>query len=122
MGSLLLITVLTIVFVFWWHQRGMKDWALVLVNRRCARLGLQLLDETVQLVRLWPAREESGNWVLRRRYRFEFTSTGRERYPGEALLCGRTFVGLELPPYIWPDVVDEDVLGPGGTSTPPRLH
>lgn len=91
----------------WWHQRGMKDAALVQVFRRCETLGLQLLDDTVQLHRLKPVKNGAGNWVLERRYRFEFTSTGSQRYAGVATFVGRQFAGWQLPPYISPVADDE---------------
>lgn len=102
MEDLLLIFIIAIIFMSWWHQRGMKDGALVTTHALCQKKGLQLLDETVQLSSVRPARNRAGNWVLRRRYRFEFTSTGGERYQGEAVLCGLQFEALELPPYAVP--------------------
>lgn len=120
MGNLLALLGLALLFLCWWHQRGVKDWALRQAQWRCEQLGLQLLDETVQLCALWPVKDRAGRRVLRRRYRFEFTSTGNERYSGELQLEGLELVGFELPPYAWPDMpsADDDV----NEGRPPWLH
>lgn len=118
MENLIALLVLMLVFMCWWHQRGIKDRALRQAQLRCAQLGLQLLDETVQLAAMWPLRDEAGNWVWRRRYGFEFTSTGEVRYAGELTLVGLRLVSFELPPYAMP-APEEEV-----SITPPseRLH
>lgn len=119
MKDVLIFFGLCILFLVWWHQRGIKDRALKEVARRCQRQGLQLLDETVQLVRLWPVKNAAGNLVLRRRYRFEFTSTGSERYTGEALMLGLWFEELRLPAYACPPTDDASYVD---DEEPPRMH
>ena len=52
---------------------------------------------------LSPVRNESGSLCLRRRYRFEFTSTGEARYGGTIVMIGRKRQSLDLEPHIIPD-------------------
>lgn len=52
---------------------------------------------------LWPSRGKDGALRLRRRYNFEFTSTGTERYLGMIELIGQQFSNLELAPHIYPE-------------------
>lgn len=124
MEDLVALLALMFAFLLWWHQRGVKDRALRTAHARCAQLGLQLLDETVQLASMRPARDAAGNWAMRRRYRFEFTSTGDVRYVGELELVGLSMTAFELPPYAMPapaDAMDADELVEADEK-PPRLH
>lgn len=88
---------------FWWRSDKIKHFALQLVARHCRQQGLQLLDQTMVLKGLKPERNQAGNLVLRRRYDFEFTSTGTERYAGTVVLLGQTLHSLELAPHILPE-------------------
>lgn len=88
---------------FWWHSDGVKTQALKLVDAHCRKLGLQLLDQTMVIKGLFPARNEFGTLCLRRRYRFEFTSTGEQRYRGTIIMIGRRQQSLELEPHLLPE-------------------
>jgi len=57
---------------------------------------------------VWPARDEGGSLKIRRRYGFEFTSTGQARYQGTIILLGHVLKNLELEAYILPS--DDDSL------------
>jgi hypothetical protein len=65
----------------------------------CRQLGLVLLDDTVVLTRLRPARGVDGRWVLHREYQFEFTGDGVSRYGGEITLIGDRVDNLVVEPY-----------------------
>ncbi|MBT8146714.1 MAG: DUF3301 domain-containing protein [Gammaproteobacteria bacterium] len=88
---------------FWWHSDGVKSLALKQVDTHCQKLGLQLLDQTMVIKGLSPVRGESGSLCLRRRYRFEFTSTGEQRYRGLIVMVGRKQQAIELEPHILPE-------------------
>jgi len=85
--------------VIWWKNQGFKQMALKLAQRRCEELGLQLLDQSVALRGFKFVRNPSGQWVARRRFVFEFTSTGDERYQGSIELLGNRLLNLELEPH-----------------------
>ena len=82
------IALLLAVVSFWWQSDRVKNLALSQVIQLCRRQNLQLLDQTLVLKGVWPLRDESGVLGLRRRYSFEFTSTGETRYQGRVLLLG----------------------------------
>jgi hypothetical protein len=88
---------------FWWHSDRIKAIALQKIAHACRQQGLQLLDQTMVLSGLWPARDAEGKLTLRRRYRFEFSSTGSKRYSGELTLIGSQIDTLELDPHILPE-------------------
>lgn len=85
----LLIAVLALAVWAWGDALRAREAALRACRRTTSRLGLQLLDETVALRRLRPARDADGRLRLRRHYGFEYSVRGDERRQGEAVLLGR---------------------------------
>ena len=57
---------------------------------------------------VWPMRDEQGSLKIRRRYGFEFTSTGEARYQGTIILLGQLQKSLEFEAHILPR--DEDLF------------
>lgn len=96
-------TVVTALISFWWQGDKVKGVALSYVYRHCKEQNLQLLDQTMVLKGLWPARDEAGSLHLRRRYGFEFTSTGEIRSQGMIELYGTKPHNMELDAHILPD-------------------
>lgn len=85
---------------FWWKSDAVKHLAMDEVNGHCREQGLQLLDQTMVIRSIWPVRGIDGGACLRRRYSFEFTSTGEERYRGMITMAGTRREALELEPYM----------------------
>ncbi|HOB61518.1 MAG TPA: DUF3301 domain-containing protein [Candidatus Competibacteraceae bacterium] len=73
---------------FWRDSLGAREQAVAASARACRQLGLQLLDDTVALERLWLRRDRDGRLKLERLYVFEFTDTGLRRQIGSVLLVG----------------------------------
>ncbi|MFK7864176.1 MAG: DUF3301 domain-containing protein [Pseudohongiellaceae bacterium] len=88
---------------FWWKSDKIKVHALGFVHQYCKQRNLQLLDQTLVLRGLWPARDTDGRLQLRRRYCFEFASTGKDRYQGAISLLGRRLLSLDLDAHILPE-------------------
>lgn len=104
--SLEFITFLTLfaaLVAFWWHSDRIKLLTLQQINQICRQQQLQLLDQTMVLAGLWVVRSPTGVLALRRRYQFEFTSTGAARYRGLVVLVGRQIVSLDMEPHLLPD-------------------
>ena len=97
--KLLLTCCVAFCAVIWWKNQGFKQMALRLAQKRCEELGLQLLDQSVALRGFKFTRGPSGAWVVRRRFIFEFASTGDERYKGSVELLGNRLLNLELEPH-----------------------
>ncbi|MCB1959354.1 MAG: DUF3301 domain-containing protein [Rhodocyclaceae bacterium] len=81
---------------FWMDSLRTRELALQAARSACARVGLQLLDETVAAERTRPARNEDGQVCLRRVYRFEFSDTGDNRRPGSVVMLGRAVDLVQL--------------------------
>lgn len=92
---------------FWWQSDKVKSLAMRIVLQYCRQQQLQLLDQTMVLKGVWPQRGEDGGVRLRRRYAFEFTSTGEERYAGKITLIGHKLLDIELAPHIIPGQPDQ---------------
>ena len=102
-GNLLLLIVIGLVAGYWWQSGLYKGRARRLATAHCRHLGLQLLDQSMVIVGLWPVRTAAGNLVLRRTYQFEFSSIGDRRYQGKLVLFGMQLQSLELEAYKMPD-------------------
>lgn len=87
---------------FWWQGDKIKNLALAHVYRLCKAQNLQLLDQTMVLKGVWPARDDEGTLRLRRRYGFEFTSTGEARSEGSVELFGARLQKLHMDAHILP--------------------
>jgi hypothetical protein len=85
---------------FWFDSLRARERALALGKRACQRENLQFLDETVECVSIWPARNDAGRMVLRRVYRFEFSDDGKNRRAGSIVMVGGELHSLALEPFL----------------------
>ena len=67
---------------FWSDSTRAKEKAIAAAKGICQQTGVQLLDQTVTLASIKPTRTSKGNMTFQRIYRFEFCTTGTERFPG----------------------------------------
>jgi hypothetical protein len=97
------IALLAMAAVAWWVWDGSqaRERAVVAARRACERHDQQLLDETVQQLRVEWRRTASGSLLPKRVYRFEFTADGDVRYSGQLAIHGNRIVALhlDLPDY-----------------------
>lgn len=84
----------------WWRSRDAKAYALMYAAQRCQQLDLQLLDQSIVLLKIRLQRSDSGWLQWRRDYGFEFSSTGHERYPGTLTMTGNRLLGIELAAHV----------------------
>lgn len=82
-----------------WKNAGVRERAVGLAKQHCQQMDVQFLDDTVSLVSLRPRRDKRGNVYLARRYDFEFTATGDQRYRGELTLMGTRLYDITLEPH-----------------------
>jgi len=88
---------------YWWQSGEYKNRALALALQHCQQLNLQLLDQSMVIRSYWPVRDTQGRWRIRRRYQFEFTSTGHQRYSGNLVLMGFKLDSMNLEAYQIPE-------------------
>lgn len=93
---LLALSLMVIAIAYWWDAYGIKQMALGIVKARCKTLDLQLLDEGLVLRKLALRRDGCGRVRMERKFSFEFTSTGDQRYRGVIILLGRSLEHFDL--------------------------
>jgi hypothetical protein len=95
MFSLLLL--LSCAWLVWDNLRA-REAAIAASRSLCKAEGLQLLDDTVVMQSLRPARDGGGRLRLKRVYVFEFSDTGNDRHKGSVTLLGDTVIAFFVGP------------------------
>jgi hypothetical protein len=72
----------------WLDSLRARDAAKAAARSACEAEGLLLLDDTVAIMSLRPARKENGHITLQRAYEFEYSDTGDNRRSGSVVLLG----------------------------------
>ncbi len=80
----------------WLDSLKARDTGIAAVRAACQSEGLQLLDDTVAIAGLKPARNEDGRLLLRRVYAFEYSDTGDNRRSGSVVLLGHRVIVINL--------------------------
>ena len=102
LSVVILLAVVAFVFAFWWQSDKIKRMTIAYVRRYCRHHGLQLLDQTTVLRKIWLGRDEDGFLQVGRRYQFEFSTTGEQRYSGGISLLGTKLLSVETEAYAIP--------------------
>ncbi|MEO8739274.1 MAG: DUF3301 domain-containing protein [Casimicrobiaceae bacterium] len=76
-----------------------REAAIRVTREACKLHGLQLLDDTVQGVRLRFARDGEGVVRLRRSFVFDFSEDGVSRRAGSVVMLGGKVESMHLEPY-----------------------
>ncbi|MGH1372169.1 MAG: DUF3301 domain-containing protein [Cellvibrionaceae bacterium] len=82
-----------------WQNAGFRDRAIALAKQHCEQMNVQLLDDTISLMKLRLKKDRRGNFAVSRSYEFEFSSDGDRRYHGKLTLHGIRLDHVELEPH-----------------------
>ena len=96
MENILLILLIAAGAWFWWDSMNAREYAVQTAARACQQINGQLLDQTVSLESIKPARNDEGRVVLRRIYGFEYSIERVERRKGRAILRGQVLEQVQL--------------------------
>lgn len=113
-SSLFVLAILGLLAYYIWISQGAKEIAHRAAKAHCNKVGVQFLDDSVVIRGLGVGRSPAGQLCFKRRYEFEFASTGERRYHGSVRLLGRSLAAIELEVYRVEDTEPD--------STQPRLH
>lgn len=91
-----LVALLLLGGYYLWRGQAVKEVALRAAREHCREMDVQLLDDSVVLRGLWCKRDAGGSLRLWRRYQFEFTATGDDRYQGRVLMLGARLEAVRL--------------------------
>lgn len=84
---------------FWFASIRVKELATEAAKQLCMRAQVMILDDSVALKRLSLARNSRGSMSVKRIYRFEFASDGRERYHGKIVMLAQRVINTEMDAY-----------------------
>ena len=96
MNSLLLIAALGLAVWFWQDSLRARELAVSQSRQYCNNYNYQFLDDSVALLSLRPTRNKRGTMTLYRKYHFEFSLDGYNRYNGTANLIGHHLQSIQL--------------------------
>jgi len=100
--EIIVVIVLAALGWLWLDSLKAREAAMRAARAACSAEGLLLLDDTVAIASLKPARDEDGQVRLQRAYEFEFSDNGNNRLKGSVVLLGTRVVilnvGLRIPP------------------------
>jgi len=99
LSDILLFSIICTIILYWVSAQKIREVALAAATKECERLNLQLLDGSVALKKIAPKRNDRGQFVLLRAYRFEFSATGDERYHGMVTMFGKKISDIHLQPH-----------------------
>jgi len=85
---------------FWLDSLKARDAAIQAARRACGTEDLQLLDDTVSIASLKPARDDDGHLLLQRVYTFEYSDTGDNRRRGSVVLLGHGVSLINIGPRL----------------------
>ena len=100
--SLRSIFLCALVGLFVWYvlaSREIKERAVRAAFKHCESLSLRLLDQTVVLARIRIGRAGAGSIKFVRDYKFDFSSTGNDRYEGRIRMVGARVDSIHLEPH-----------------------
>ncbi|MCM2679018.1 DUF3301 domain-containing protein [Echinimonas agarilytica] len=97
--TVIILMLIGAVATIWWKSKEAQERALLAARAYCKSMGLQLLDECVIQSNWEISRAEDGRRCFIRRYQFEFTSTGHERYFGEVIMKGQRLQNVHVEPH-----------------------
>lgn len=99
MTELILILVIGAGLLYWQAAARAKELAVFGARKECKLCGVQLLDETVQQIKVSMSRDERDNWRFWREYRFEYSEDGQNRFEGRLTLLGGRVIRIALETF-----------------------
>ena len=88
MEEIILMVIVCTAVLYWYTSLQCKTFAVSHARRECEKHGAQLLDQTVQQVKLSMSRDPADRWRFWREYRFEYSRDGIERHEGKLTMLG----------------------------------
>ena len=96
MDTILLLLAILLVVIIWFESLRVRELVIKHCNHLCRETNLQLLDQTVSLVSLSLKRANSGNMSVFRKYQFEVSGNGVDRFSGYISLLGSRIIESHL--------------------------
>lgn len=94
--EIFLLLILGVGVLYWQDGMWAKEIATRSARKACQQSEVQLLDQTVEQIKISLSRDASGRWRVWRRFRFEYARNGVDREHGRITLLGNRLVESEL--------------------------
>ena len=101
--TLLTLTLITVTAVLFWQGQAVRERALRATRLHCGKHNVLLLDQTVALKQRRLRWSKRFGPQLERRFGFEFTVSGGERYYGQTDVVGGRVVRIALEAHREPE-------------------
>jgi len=98
--TILLLLLISLITWFWLDTLKSRERAKLICKQSCRELKLQLLDDTIALIRIALKRNNHGKLIVQRLYQFEFDDGNNQRQTGRILMRGISLEMLEMPGYM----------------------
>lgn len=85
--------------LYWSDAQKVREIAHDATKAHCSNNEVHMLDDYVALTSFELGRDKTGKICMRRRYLFEFSATGYERYHGYCMMSGRRVERIDMEPY-----------------------
>ena len=109
LGNFTLFLISAAVAAWLWHSHGIRERALVAVQRYCRKMDIDLLDGNVAFRRMALVRDARGQRRLARVYGFEFTVTGEQRHQGSISMFGTRVGAIETDAHPVPERAETEL-------------
>ncbi|WP_069472576.1 DUF3301 domain-containing protein [Candidatus Marithrix sp. Canyon 246] len=98
--TIILLLLISLLTWFWFDTLKSRERAKNICKQSCRELKLQLLDDTIALIRIRLKRNNHGKLIVQRLYQFEFDDGNNQRQTGRILMRGISLEMLEMPGYM----------------------
>lgn len=107
-AEFLLIVLIILLIVLWQDSSRCYEIAYRYAREVCLQNGVNFLDDSLVIRKLWIKRDARGNFRLQRYYDFEFSTDGSQRYQGGITMLGRQTQNFTMDAYRMPgdDITD----------------
>lgn len=99
MSELFIVLTITAAALYWRAAALSKEFAAAAARRECNLNDVQLLDQSVNLIRLSASRDQNDGWCLWRAYRFEYATNGEDRFVGRVITLGQKVIQIEMETF-----------------------
>ena len=94
--TIFLLAIILALALIWFESLRIRELVIRHCHRLCAETNLQLLDQTVSLISLSLRRTPSGSLGFGRKYQFEVSEDGVDRFSGYVTLAGSRIIESRL--------------------------
>jgi hypothetical protein len=102
----LLLFSVALAILYYFSAIRIRELAIMAAQKHCKQLDVQLLDQSVSLERVRLTKNIAHRLTIERKFGFEFTSTGDERYRGKLHMHGNRITDIAVQAHRIPDSVD----------------